>query len=91
MKRIFSCRRRNFIGLAAAFAILTVWNINTGSVHISVGNIARIIFLRAGDELAVIHAADEKAAEEAERELLACYTFADAKPQRPPFIRGVVT
>ncbi len=39
-----------FIGLAAAFAILTVWNINTGSVHISVGNIARIIFLRAGDE-----------------------------------------
>ena len=48
-------------------------------------------FLRAGDELAVVHAADEKAAEEAERELLACYTFADEKPQRPPFIRGVVT
>ena len=48
-------------------------------------------FLHAGDELAVIHAASEKAAEEAERELLACYTFADEKPQRPPFIRGVVT
>ena len=47
--------------------------------------------LRAGDDLAVIHAADEKAAEEAERELLACYTFSDEKPVRPPFIRGVVT
>ena len=35
-----------FIGLIAAFAVLTVWNINTGSVHISVGDIARIIFLR---------------------------------------------
>ena len=39
-----------FIGLIAAFAVLTVWNINTGSVHISVGDIARIIFLRQGDE-----------------------------------------
>ena len=48
-------------------------------------------YLRAGDELAVIHAADEKAAEEAEKELLACYTFSEEKPQRPPFIRGVVT
>ena len=46
--------------------------------------------LHEGDELAVIHAADEKAAEEAEKELLACYTFSDDKPQRPPFIRGVV-
>ena len=47
--------------------------------------------LRAGDELAVIHAADEAAAEEAEKELLACYTFSEEKPVRPPFIRGVVT
>ena len=39
-----------FIGLIAAFAVLTVWNINTGSVHISVGDIARIIFLRQGDD-----------------------------------------
>ena len=39
-----------FIGLIAAFAVLTVWNINTGSVHISVGDIARIIFIRQGDE-----------------------------------------
>ena len=39
-----------FIGLIAAFAVLTVWNINTGSVHLSVGDIARIIFLRQGDD-----------------------------------------
>jgi len=39
-----------FIGLAAAFVLLTVWNINSGSVHISVGDIARIIFLREGDD-----------------------------------------
>ncbi|MBR6258962.1 MAG: iron ABC transporter permease [Oscillospiraceae bacterium] len=39
-----------FIFLIAAFAVLTVWNINSGSVHISVKDIARIIFLRVGDE-----------------------------------------
>ena len=39
-----------FIGLIAAFVLLTVWNINSGSVHISVREIARIIFLRQGDE-----------------------------------------
>ncbi len=39
-----------FIGLIAAFAVLTVWNINSGSVRIPVGKIARIIFLRQGDE-----------------------------------------
>ena len=38
-----------FAGLIAAFVLLVVWNINTGSVHISVGNIARIIFLRQGE------------------------------------------
>ncbi len=38
-----------FIGLIAAFAVLTVWNINSGSVRIPVGKIARIIFLRQGD------------------------------------------
>ena len=47
--------------------------------------------LRSGDELAVIHAADEKAAREAEKELLECYTFSARKPRRKPFIRGVVT
>ncbi len=39
-----------FLGLIVAFVLLTVWNINAGSVHISVGDIARIIFLRQGDE-----------------------------------------
>ena len=39
-----------FLGLLAAFALLVVWNVNSGSVHISVGDIARILFLRQGDE-----------------------------------------
>jgi pyrimidine-nucleoside phosphorylase len=47
-------------------------------------------YLRSGDELAVIHAATEEAALAAEKELLACYTFADEPAERPPFIRGVV-
>ena len=37
------------IGLLIALAAFIVWNINTGSVHISVPEIARIIFLREGD------------------------------------------
>ena len=37
------------IGLLVALAAFVVWNINTGSVHISVPDIARIIFLREGD------------------------------------------
>ena len=38
------------LGLLIALAALTVWNINTGSVHISVPDIARIIFLREGND-----------------------------------------
>ena len=38
-----------FIGLIAAFAVLTVWNINSGSVRIPIMKIARIIVLRQGD------------------------------------------
>ena len=38
-----------FIGLIVAFAVLTVWNINSGSVRIPISRIARIIFLRQGD------------------------------------------
>ena len=38
-----------FIGLIIAFAVLTVWNINSGSVSISVGSIARIIFTTGGN------------------------------------------
>ncbi len=38
------------LGLLVALAAFTVWNINTGSVHISVPDIARIIFLREGND-----------------------------------------
>ncbi len=47
--------------------------------------------LNAGEELAVIHAASESDALQAERELLQCFTFGDAPADRPPFIRGVVS
>ena len=40
-----------FLVLLAAFGAITVLNINTGNVHISVGNILKIIFLRQGDEM----------------------------------------
>ena len=38
-----------FVGLAIVMFILVVWNINSGSVHIPVREIARIIFLREGE------------------------------------------
>ncbi len=47
-------------------------------------------YVHKGDPLAEIHAADEESAERAEEELLCCYTFSDAAPERPPFIRGIV-
>ena len=37
-----------FVILAAAFAAITILNINTGNVHISVGDIFRIIFFGDG-------------------------------------------
>ena len=37
-----------FIGLAVVMFFLVVWNVNSGSVHIPVREIARIIFLREG-------------------------------------------
>lgn len=40
-----------FLVLLAAFGAITVLNINTGNVHISVGNILKIIFLRQGEEM----------------------------------------
>ena len=45
-----------FIILAAAFCLITVLNINTGNVHISVPKIAQIIFTRVGskDEVNII-------------------------------------
>lgn len=48
-------------------------------------------YLRAGEQLAEIHAKTEADAAAAEEELLRCYTFSDEAPNRPPFIRGVVT
>ncbi len=42
-----------FLGLIAALLILTVWNINTGSVRIPVADIARILFTRTGDDTQV--------------------------------------
>ena len=41
-----------FVFLAVAFVVITVLNINSGSVGISIKEIARIIFLREGDETA---------------------------------------
>ena len=35
-----------FLLLAGAFAVITVLNINTGSVHLSAGEIAKAIFTR---------------------------------------------
>ena len=63
-------------------------------IDLSVGVVLRAkagSYLRAGDELAVIHAASEADAEQAEQELLRCFTFGDTPAHRPPFIRGVVS
>ena len=38
-----------FVGLAIVMFLLVIWNINSGSVHIPVKEIARIIFLREGE------------------------------------------
>ena len=43
-----------------------------------------------GDVLAVIHAADETAAQRAAEELRACYTISSEKPSETPFIKGVI-
>ena len=40
-----------FFVLLVAFGAITVLNINTGNVHISVENILKIIFLRQGEEM----------------------------------------
>ena len=39
-----------FLGMIVAFAVMVVVNINSGNVHIGMGEIARAIFLRQGDE-----------------------------------------
>ena len=47
--------------------------------------------VREGQPLAVIHAADEESAERVEDELLDCFSFSGVRPERPPFIRGIVS
>ncbi len=46
--------------------------------------------VRAGDCLAVIHAADEAAAQRAARELLDCYCIEEKAPAARTFIKGVI-
>lgn len=47
-------------------------------------------YVKAGESLAVIHANDEKKAEEAERRFLAACTLSEAAPEKKPFIRAVI-
>ena len=42
-----------FLLLAGAFAVITVLNINTGSVHLSAGEIAKAIFTKEGSKTAL--------------------------------------
>ena len=53
-EKIKRCARYNavFIMLIAAFVLITILNINSGSVHISVKEIFRIILFREGDDTA---------------------------------------
>ncbi len=46
--------------------------------------------VRAGDTLAVIHAADGESARRAAAELRACYVIEDRPPAKAPFIKGVL-
>ncbi|MDO5423659.1 MAG: iron ABC transporter permease [Eubacteriales bacterium] len=40
----------SFVILLVLLFVLVVWNINSGSIHVSVGDILRILFLREGEE-----------------------------------------
>ena len=46
--------------------------------------------VRAGEMLAVIHAADEASAGRAADELRKCYVITDEPPKAAPFIKGVI-
>jgi iron complex transport system permease protein len=53
MKQRFRQRYRlAFLGLAVLLIFLVIWNINSGSVDLSVGEILKIIFCRTGEETA---------------------------------------
>ena len=42
----------SFVSLAVLLAVLIFWNINAGSVSVSIGDVFRILFRREGDETA---------------------------------------
>jgi len=64
----------------------SVIDLSVGVVlHAGIGDYAN-----QGDSLATLHAASLEKAEEAARLLLSCYRFSADRPERPPFIRGVV-
>ena len=42
----------SFVSLAVLLAVLIFWNINAGSVSVSIGDVFRILFQREGDETA---------------------------------------
>ena len=42
----------SFAVLAVIMFILMIWNINSGSIHLSVGEIGAILFARTGEETA---------------------------------------
>ena len=46
--------------------------------------------IKVGESLAQIHAADEASAAKAAEALKACYTITAEKPERTPFIKGIV-
>lgn len=54
-------------------------------LHAGIGD-----YVNQGDSLATLHAPGPEKAEEAARLLLGCYRFSAGRPERPPFIRGVV-
>ena len=51
-KRSFLRHGLSFAVLAALMCMLMIWNLNSGSVPLSVGEIGRILFRRAGEETA---------------------------------------
>ncbi len=46
--------------------------------------------IKVGESIAQIHAADEASATKAAEALKACYTITEEKPERTPFIKGIV-
>ena len=47
-------------------------------------------YVAEGESLATIHASSEEKAREAAELLRTCYEFSDEKPEKGPFIKGIV-